>query len=117
MGWLNVVLLLYGLFNIGMGCIGYFRGHSIISLIAGSVAGLIVLGTLVWYKSNPRAARITALVITIALMGQFAKDTFEKNQLYPAGAIFVPSVIVFLCLLVGHVMGMRAKKARGAKES
>jgi uncharacterized membrane protein YfcA len=110
MGWLNVVLLLYGLLNIAMGVHGYFKG-SIASLLAAGTCGLIVLISIVLYRFKPRAARITSLVIAVLLLG-WSTPKAMQNQLYPGGLTFVTSLAVTACLLVGHVMGMKARKKR-----
>ena len=117
MPWLNIVLLLYSILNIVMGYLGYAEKGSLISLIAGGSAGAIILGSLAWAKVNPRAARITALIITVLLMGRFGPKTFSENKLYPDGIEFVSSFGSFVCLGVGHMMGMKAKKAREAAEA
>jgi uncharacterized membrane protein (UPF0136 family) len=111
MGWLNVVLVLYGLLCIAMGLLGYLD-KSLISLIAGGTCGIVVLASVVLYKFKPRAARITALVIAVLLIGKFAPATFAKNEFYPSGLMFATSLAVAVCLLAGHVLGMKAKKAR-----
>jgi uncharacterized membrane protein (UPF0136 family) len=115
MPWLNIVLILYVLLNIVMGVLGYVNKHSVISLVAGVGAGVIVLGSMALAKSNPRAGRITALVVSVLLIGRFAPKAFE-NQLYPAGIMFASSIIVAISLGAGHMMGMKAKKAREAAE-
>ena len=112
--WLNVVLFLYGLLDIVMGYLGYANKGSIMSLVAGGLCGVIVLSTLAWYKLNPRAARITALVVTFLMLGRFAPKAFE-NQLYPAGIMFMASLVVVLCLVGGHIAGMKARKAKEAE--
>ncbi len=112
MPWLNVVLFLYGLLNVGMGAMGYFEKGSVISLISGGTAGLLVLGSILYARKNPRAARIAALVVTVLLMGRFAPKTFSENKLYPDGIEFVSSLATFVCLGMGHMLGMRDKKKR-----
>jgi len=116
MPWLNVVLFLYGLLDIAMGYLGYQSKGSIVSLIAGVVCGLVVLFSILLYRSHPRNSRITALVVTCLMMGNFAKGTFADNKIYPAGIMFAASFVVAACLLIGHVMGMKARKAREAAE-
>ncbi len=117
MSWLNGVLLLYSILNIVMGFLGYAEKHSIPSVIAGTAAGMIVLGSVAWSKTSPRNARITALLVTFLLMGRFASKTFSENKLYPDGIMFVSSLAVALCLVAGHIIGMRAKKARDSEET
>lgn len=113
MRWLNTLLLMYALLNVLMGILGFVRAHSRPSLIAGTAAGVIVLGSVALAKSNPRAGRIASLVVALLLLGRFAPGAFQ-NQLYPAGIMFVASLIVAISLVAGHVMGMKAKKARQA---
>ena len=115
MPWLNVVLLLYAVLNVTMGLLGYINKHSIISLIAGTLAALVIAFCLLLTKTNPRAARITSLVVAVLLLGRFAPKAFA-NQLYPAGIMFVCSLIVIICLGAGHMIGMKEKKAREAAE-
>ena len=110
MPWLNVVLFLYGLLNIVMGSLGYVEKGSIPSIVSGCLAGLIVIGSVFGTKVNPRAARITALVIAVLLMGRFAPKTFSQHKIYPDGIEFISSLLVFACLLGGHVMGMKQRK-------
>ena len=112
--WLNVVLFLYGILDIAMGYAGYAKAGSMASLLAGGICGLIVLSTLVWYKFNQRAARITALVVCFTMLGRFAPKAFA-NQLYPAGIMFISSLAVAICLIGGHIAGMKARKAREAE--
>ena len=117
MPWLNVVLILYGLLNIVMGSLGFIEKGSVPSIISGGAAGLIVLGSVYGTKFNPRAARITALVITILLMGRFASKTFSQGKIYPDGIEFAASFVTFLCLFGGHMLGMKQRKAREATGS
>lgn len=116
MPWLNVVLLMYAVLNVTMGLLGFINKHSIASLIAGTAAALVISFCLILTKSNPRAARITSLVVAFLLLVRFAPKALA-NQLYPAGIMFVCSLIVIICLGAGHMIGMKQKKAREAAET
>ncbi len=99
-----------------MGILG-FLDHSLISLIASTISAIIILFCLAWAKSNPRAARITTLVIAVYMTGKFStKAIGTPHQIYPAGIMFVCSIIVVICLAAGHMIGMKQKKAREAAE-
>jgi len=115
MPWLNAVLLASSLLNVVMGILGYLNKGSIASLIAGTLAAVVILGALVYTKVNPRTGRITCLVVAVLLLGKFAPKALA-NQLYPAGIMFVCSLIVIGCLLAGHMIGMKEKKAREAAQ-
>lgn len=111
MPWLNVVLVLFSLLNIGLGIYGYVVKDTLISLIAGVVIGALMLGTVALAKSHPRWGRIGSLVLTIAVLGQFAPKFIKTQDWLPAGILTVSAAIVFICLGVGHMLGMRSKAA------
>ncbi len=113
MGWLQVVMLLYGLFNIAMGLLGYFHGHSIQSLIAGGAAGLLVIGCALLTKTNPRVGFIAATLIGLLVGGRFAPHALE-GQIYPAGIIFAVSLAFAVTLVAAHfVATSRRNKTSG----
>lgn len=109
MPWLNLVLVLFSLLNIGLGIYGYVAKNTLVSLIAGCVIGLLMLGTVALAKTHPRWGRIGSLVLTIAVLGQFAPKFIKTQDWVPAGILTVAAVIVFVCLGAGHMIGMRSK--------
>lgn len=111
MPWLNTVLVLFSLLNIGLGIYGYVAKNTLVSLIAGCVIGLLMLGTVALAKTQPRWGRIGSLVLTIAVLGQFAPKFIKTQDWLPAGILTVTGAIVFVCLAAGHVMGMKAKNS------
>lgn len=111
MTWVRWVLIAYGVFNIVLGVIGFVNSNSLVSLIAGGVAGLLILGcAALGMKGKPRVGNIAALVITLLLLGRFAPTFFETGDWMPAGISMVAGVIVVLCLVAGHFMAMSARK-------
>ena len=114
MGRLQIVMVLYGIFSIGMGLLGTIRSanHEIASLIGGGVAGVLVIGCAALTKTSPRVGFIAATLIGLAMAGKFAKGTFG-GQVYPAGIIFVVS-IAFAGFLVGAHFAAVSKRKREA---
>jgi uncharacterized membrane protein (UPF0136 family) len=114
MKFVDVVVLLYAILTIVMGILGYAApttGHpSLISLIAGGIAGAILIGTLALAKTNPRAARITAAVVSLALLGRFAGSFFDTGKWYPAGIMMVASLFALVVLVGGHFVAMSQRK-------
>ncbi len=111
MPWLNTVLILFSLLNIGLGIYGYASKNSMPSLIAGVVIGALMLGTVALAKTHPRWGRIGSLALAVAVLGQFAPKFFKTQDWLPAGILTVAGGFVVVCLLGGHFAAMRAKKA------
>lgn len=119
MRWLNTVLILYSVIMMLIGVQAYVfpsggpEHRSIVSLVAGVVVGLLMLGTVALSFTNPRPARIAAAILCAAVLGRFAPTYFRTGDWYPAGLIAILTFVVFACLVVGHFMGMLARRERG----
>lgn len=119
MRWLNTVLILYSVTMMLIGIQAYVfpsggpEHRSVVSLAAGLGVGLLILGTVALSYTNPRPARIAAAILCAAVLGRFAPSFFSTGNFYPAGLITILTFIVFSCLLVGHFMGMLARRQRG----
>lgn len=113
MNWIQSVMLLYGVFDIFMGFLGTLKAHEIASLLGGGIAGILVIGCAALAKTHPRIGYIAAMVIALLVAGRFGKQTFE-GQIYPAGIIFVVSILFVLTLVLAHFLAMsRRKRAEG----
>ena len=104
----NGALLIYAILSIALGAFGYFEKGSIISLIAGGIAGLLILGTVALAKTNPRAGRIASAVIALLMLGQMGRKAFEDKTWHTV-TMTVASVIV-LAILIGAHFYARPKK-------
>jgi uncharacterized membrane protein (UPF0136 family) len=109
MGWLQAVMLLYGIFDIAMGLIGYLNKGSIVSLIAGATVGILVIGCAALTKTNPRVGFIGATVLALLMAGNFAGKTFS-GIVYPAGIIFAVSIIFAVTLVGAHFAAVNKRK-------
>ena len=110
MGWLNVVLVLYSLLNIGLAIYGYQQGSQV-SLIAGLAIGVLMLGSVALSMTHPRWGRIFSLVLALAVTGRFLPLFLKTKDWLPAGVLTVASVIVIVCLLGGHLFANRDRSA------
>ena len=111
MGWLQGVMLLYGVFNIVMGLIGtmFSEKHEPWSLIGGGVAGALVIGFAALTKTNPRVGFIGATVVAVLVAMRFAPKAFQ-GQIYPGAIIFGVSVIFALILVGAHFAAVNKRK-------
>jgi uncharacterized membrane protein (UPF0136 family) len=108
----NVVVLVYALLTIGLGIDGYVAKGSWQSALAGGVAGLLLLGSLALAKTNPRAGRIGAAVITLLLLIRFLGPFIKTQDWMPAGVMTIASAITLAVLVGGHLLAMSRRKAQ-----
>jgi uncharacterized membrane protein (UPF0136 family) len=113
MGWLQVTMLVYGIFDIVMGFLGYSHSGSIVSFIAGGVSGILVIGCAALTKTNPRVGFIAATVIALGVAAMMAKKTFS-GVVYPSGIIFGVSLAFSLILLGAHFAAVSKRKSEAA---
>lgn len=107
MPFVNATLLAYGILCILFGAYGTYKApnHEIFSLVGGLVAGMLVIGSVAWAKTNPRAGRILALVVSLAMFGKFMRNDHMTGKI-----LAVLSIAVAVILLGAHFVAMRARR-------
>lgn len=108
--FLNVLIVLYALFQIGFGIWGTVQAGEIASAIGGIAIGVLQFVCLALTPKYPRWGRIGSLVVALLVVGRFAKPFFGQGKWYPAGIEVVTSLVLIVALLLGHVLA-NAKKA------
>ena len=76
-------LVLFAVFNLLGGWIGYRKAGSRASLIAGTAAGVLLLVCAVGLAQHSRAAAIGALLIAVALGGRFTGTWVKTRRMMP----------------------------------
>ena len=115
---LDTIVLVYGVFLILMGALGYALSKHVISLIAGGAAGLLVLVFLAITAKNRQVGRIGVAVVSILMFLNFAgaiarnltATTPPKTPVWQAYTIAPISLLVFLALGFGHMSAIKARK-------
>jgi uncharacterized membrane protein (UPF0136 family) len=69
----------YGVLSLAGGVMGYAKAKSRASLIAGGISGLLLLGSAALAASHPVAGFAVASVVSLALVGRFAKSASGKR--------------------------------------
>jgi uncharacterized membrane protein (UPF0136 family) len=113
----NLVVLVYALLTIAMGVYGYTNKGSMVSMVAGGVSGLLLLGSLALYKSNPRAGRIGAAVISLLLLLRFIGPFLSSGDWVPGGVMTLASGFTLAVLVGGHFAAMSKRKREGAEKA
>ena len=99
------VVAIFGVFNLIGGVIGYLKAKSSASLIAGSVAGVILLICAYGIAHDHRAAAITSLAVSILLGARFA-GTWRRNHRVMPDLLMIALSLVTL-LIVGRLQLIR----------
>ena len=72
------VVGLFGIINIVGGLVGYFKTKSIISLISGSLSGVILLICAYGISERSSIAAIISIIIAVLLGGRFILTIIKK---------------------------------------
>jgi uncharacterized membrane protein (UPF0136 family) len=110
MTWLNIVLVVYALINIGGGVGAYLspKIQSQASLIYGLAAGILLLISVWLSRTNRQAGYGLATVVTVALIVIFVKRYMDTQKVMPGLALAGLSVVVLVALIVGHFANSKA---------
>ena len=85
------------------GIIGYVQASSMASLIAGSVAGIIILIAAFLLPGKRVAGLTIGLIISLALAGRFAPVFLKTGDWMPAGMMAILSVIGLVLSILAFV--------------
>ena len=110
MTWLNIVLVIYALVNIGGGVGAYLapKIQSTDSLIYGVSAGVLLIASVIWARTNAKAGYGLATVVTAALVVLFIRRYLVTQKVMPALGLAGLSLIVLICLVLGHFAAQKA---------
>lgn len=99
----KIILILFGVFTIVGGIMG-FRSGSTISLVTGGISGilLVVAGVLI-QTGTVTPGLILGLVVSIALLGKFVPDLVEKRTMMPAGMVTILGTLTIIACIAALV--------------
>lgn len=102
----RLFFFIFGALTILGGVIGFVKAKSKASLIAGGIAGVLLLGAAWFMAGSPTAAAAVALVVSLLLAGRFLPVFWRTRGFMPAGMMSVLSVIGVV-LAVLYFAGVR----------
>src|SRR5262245_48286898 len=93
LGAAKIYFIIFGILTIAGGIVGYVKAGSVVSVIAGSISGILLL-VAAWLMPDRQAAGlIVALVVSVLLAGQFVPKFFSTHKMMPAGLMSLLSVL------------------------
>jgi uncharacterized membrane protein (UPF0136 family) len=87
-------LLVFGVLSIAGGVMGFVKAKSNASLLAGGIAGaLLLLAGYLLGTANARAGLILGVVVSVVLAGRFVPSFLKTKKAMPAGLMALLSVV------------------------
>lgn len=104
----RIVLAAYALFMLAGGIIGFRKGGSKPSLIAGAGSALVLLVAFFLVRSNPVAGYWLGAITSLLLCIVFTLRLSKTGKFMPSGGLLVVSLIA-LILLTRWALGAQGK--------
>ena len=99
----KIYFVIFGLLTIAGGIIGYVKAGSVASIIAGTIAGVLLLVAAFLLPEHRVAGLATGLIISVLLAAQFGPKFFRTGKIMPAGMMSVLSAIGIIAAIVAWV--------------
>ena len=103
LGLVRIYLFVFGVLTIAGGVMGFVKAKSTPSLVAGGIAGalLLVAGALI--GTNVKAALVLAIVDCLVLEGRFVPAFVKTKKMMPAGMMAALSSIGLVLTILAFV--------------
>jgi uncharacterized membrane protein (UPF0136 family) len=92
-GLAKIYFIIYGALTIIGGLIGYLKAGSVISVVAGGIAGALLIVAACLLAPQPVAGLVLGLVVSLLLAGRFVPNFFATGKVMPAGIMSLLSII------------------------
>ena len=100
LGPAKIYFIIFGVLTIIGGIIGYVKAGSWASIIAGSIAGVLLLIAGSLLPEHQAAGLATGLVVSLLLAAQFIPKFLRTGKPMPAGVMSVLSLIGIIVAIV-----------------
>ena len=89
----KIYYFIFGALTIAGGIMGFVKKSSMASLVAGGLAGVLLLIAGAWIQQKPQNGLILGGVVSLALAGRFIPIFLDKHKFMPAGMMSILSII------------------------
>jgi uncharacterized membrane protein (UPF0136 family) len=100
MGAAKIYFIVFGILTIAGGVIGYVKAGSVPSIIAGAIAGILLLAAAFLLPDYRVVGLALGLVTSLLLAGQFIPKFIRTGKVMPAGMMSILSVIGIVMAIV-----------------
>ena len=100
-----VIVTVFGLFSLVGGVRGYVKAQSKASLIAGSIAGVALLGCAFGIAKGSGIASLASLGIALLLGGRFLGTWLKKRRILPDLLMILFSLATFVVVGLELIRG------------
>lgn len=101
----RIYFLVFGVFTIAGGIIGYVKAGSAPSIIAGSISGVLLLVSGFLLPGHRAAGLIIGLIVSLLLAAQFVPKFLRGGGLMPAGIMSLLSVLGLIVAIAAWLRG------------
>ena len=99
----KIYFVVFGALTIVGGVVGYVKAGSVASIIAGSIAGVLLLVAAFLLPEHRTAGLATAFVISLLLAAQFIPKFLRTGRVMPAGMMSVLSAIGIIAAIFAWI--------------
>ena len=99
----KIYFLVFGVLTIAGGIMGYVKAASMVSLVAGTITGILLILAGVLLPQHREFGLILGLFTSAVLAAQFIPRVFRTRRLVPAGLMSVLSVIGIIIAIAAWV--------------
>ena len=103
LGPAKIYFLVFGVLTISGGIVGYVKAGSTISIIAGSITGILLIVAGLVLPEHQALGLGLGLVVSLLLAGQFIPRLIRTGRVMPAGMMSVLSVIGIVIAIVAWI--------------
>jgi uncharacterized membrane protein (UPF0136 family) len=96
----KIYYIVFGLFTLAGGVMGYVKAKSKISLVSGIVCGAGLFAAAFLIHLSLIGALVTGLLFCTALAGKFVPDFIHKKAVFPGGVMALLSVAGILITML-----------------
>lgn len=102
-GAAKIYFVIFGILTVVGGIIGYVSKGSVPSIIAGSIAGVLLLLGVFLLPNHLVAGLAIELIVSLLLAGQFLPKFIQTGKAMPAGMMSILSVIGIVMALLAWI--------------
>jgi len=99
----KIYFVVFGLLTIAGGIVGYAKAGSAASIIAGSIAGVLLLVAAFLLPNHAIIGLMIAGIVSLLLVAQFIPKFLKTGRVMPAGLMSVLSVIGIIAVIFAWV--------------